>query len=207
MKSQAEIAGHLTRGDPEHPQIGTVLRDLELLLADGTNDARRLLSSLRGRSNLVMIFTAGHDLTAFTAGLAGNAEALKENNARVLVITPAAGAPSSASSPPHPAALTSAATSHATTSHTTTSHAAPSHALARDVSALDPDGEIHRLLGASDAAGNLAPTIYVTDRFGEIFAAFHNAKAAALPSPAEIIRWLEFINQQCEECSPPEWPE
>ena len=175
MKSQAEIAGRLTRGDPEHPHKGTVLRDLELLLADGTNGARRLLSSLRGRSNLVMIFTAGRDLTTLTASLAGNADALEVNNARVLVITP--------------------------------SQAAPSHAIALHVTALDPAGEIHRLLGASDAAGNLVPTIYVTDRFGEVFAAFHNPNPAALPSSAEIIRWLEFINQQCEECSPPEWPE
>ena len=204
MKSQAEIAGRVSRGDTEHPHKGTVLRDPELLLADGTDRTRRLLSVLRGRSNLVMVFTAGHDLTAFTASLAGNAEALKENNARVLVITPEGD---SLASP-----------SHGNASHAPRSRAATSHAMAQrsagssqlsalDLIALDPGGEIHRLLGASDPAGNLVPTIYVTDRFGEVFAAFQNASPAALPSAAEIIRWLEFINQQCEECSPPEWPE
>ena len=171
MKFQAEIAGRLTR---EHE--GTVLRDPELLLADGTG---RLLSAVRGRSNLVMIFTAGQDLTAVTASLAGNAGALEENNARVLVITPAADGETSVSN-----------------------SQASSHAIA-----LDHDGKIHRLLGASDAAGNLLPTIYITDRFGEVFAAFQNPSPTALPSAAEITRWLEFINQQCEECSPPEWPE
>src|SRR6185437_6375382 len=58
MKSQAETAGRLARGTAAHPQKGTVLRDPELLLADGT---RRLLSAVRERSNLVMIFTGGHD--------------------------------------------------------------------------------------------------------------------------------------------------
>lgn len=47
--------------------------------------------------------------------------------------------------------------------------------------------------------------LIITDRFGEIFALFPNAKTSALPAPGEIVRWLEFINQQCEECSPPEW--
>lgn len=185
MKSQAEIAGRVSRGDTEHPHEGTVLRDPELLLADGTG---RLLSAVRGRSNLVMIFTAGHDLTAFTSSLAGNAGALNENNARVLVITPAADAPGSPSLP--------GSSAHASASNS----AAASHVL-------DPDGEIHRLLGASDSAGNLVPTIYVTDRFGEVFATFQNPSPTSLPAAAEITRWLEFINQQCEECSPPEWPE
>jgi len=63
------------------------------------------------------------------------------------------------------------------------------------------------MLGASDSAGNLLPTIYITDRFGEVFAAFRNPNPAALPGAEEIIRWLEFISQQCEECSPPEWPD
>jgi hypothetical protein len=44
-------------------------------------------------------------------------------------------------------------------------------------------------------------------RFGEVFAAFQGADPASLPDAQEIIRSLDFINQQCEECSPPEWPE
>lgn len=201
MKSQAEIAGHLTRGSAAHPQKGTVLRDPELLLADGS---RRLLSAVRGRSNLLMIFTAGQDLAAFTAKLAENAGALDENNACLLLITPEAGDHSSLS---HAPASSSAAASDATTSHATTFQAPSSRALELQVIALDPDGEIHRLLGATDSTENLLPTIYITDRFGEVFAAFQNPSPAAFPSAAEMIRWLEFINQQCEECSPPEWPE
>lgn len=51
------------------------------------------------------------------------------------------------------------------------------------------------------------PPVIITDRFGEIFAALPNANSPAIPSADEVVRWLEFINQQCEECSPPEWPE
>jgi hypothetical protein len=49
--------------------------------------------------------------------------------------------------------------------------------------------------------------LIVTDRFGEMFVVFPNAKTRALPAANQIVNWLEFINQQCEECSPPEWPE
>jgi hypothetical protein len=112
------------------------------------------------------------------ASLTGNAEALKENNARVLVIAP---------------------------EHTDSIRAlAPLAAL---VVAMDSPGQLHCTLGATDAAGNLLPTIYITDRFGEVFAALQSPEVAALPDAQELIRWLEFINQQCEECSPPEWPE
>jgi hypothetical protein len=49
--------------------------------------------------------------------------------------------------------------------------------------------------------------LIITDRFGEIFASFPNERSAVIPTAEEVIRWLEFINQQCEECSPPEWQE
>jgi len=176
MQSQAETAGRLTRGNAMHPQKGTVLRDVELPLADGT---RRLLSTVRDRSNLVTIFTAGQDFTAYIASFTGKTGALKENNSRVLVIVLQEKESQSEASAPQ---------------------------LPRLV-AIDSGGQIHRMLGATDASGNPVPTIYITDRFSEVFAAFQDPNPAALPDAEEIIRWLEFINQQCEECSPPEWPE
>lgn len=174
IKSQAETAGRLTRGNAAHSQKGTVLRDPELLLAGGT---RRLLSRVRDRSNLVMIFSAGHDVSNLVATLTGHRDALKENNAHVLVI--------------NREDVNSNFEARSTL-----------HLLA-----LDPESKVHRTLGATNDAGNPVPTIYITDRFGEVFAAFQNSNPAALPDAEEIIRWLEFINQQCEECSPPEWPE
>jgi hypothetical protein len=176
MKSQAETAGRLTRGSATHPQKGTVLRDPELLLADGT---RRLLSALRGHSNLVMLFSAGHDVSGCVASLAGKAHALKENNGRVLVVV---------------------------LEERESSSEASAAQLPQSI-AIDLGGQVHRMLGATDPAGNPVPTIYITDRFGEVFAAFHGADPASLPDAQEIICWLDFINQQCEECSPPEWPE
>ena len=49
--------------------------------------------------------------------------------------------------------------------------------------------------------------VIITDRFGEVFAAFPNTNTPAIPAADEVVRWLEFISQQCEECSPPEWQE
>lgn len=175
MKSQAETAGRLSASGSAQPQKGTVLRDLELQLPDGTH---RLLSAIRGHDNLVMIFTAGQDVHPFLSGLSSLDAALKENSARVLIISIG-------------------------------SDRASISALQPDLFSLsvDPTGANHRSLGATDPAHTPVPTIYVTDRFGEVFAAFRAVAAAALPEPQEIVRWLEFINYQCEECSPPEWPE
>ena len=48
--------------------------------------------------------------------------------------------------------------------------------------------------------------IYITDRFGEVFAVFRESEKQAMPSVQEILGWLSFVNSQCPECSPPEWP-
>lgn len=183
MKSQAEIAGRLSSSLTAHPQKGTVLRDLELPLPGG---AHRLLSAIRGHANLVMIFTAGQDLQPLLNDLIALSQKLKENSARVLVIQLAgqdlpfaAGQADAAATPAIDATLISS----------------------------DPTGAIHRALGATDAAQNPIPTIYITDRFGEVFAAFRAHDPAALPRAQQIIEWLAFVSYQCEECSPPEWQE
>jgi peroxiredoxin len=62
----------------------------------------------------------------------------------------------------------------------------------------DRDGRAHARIGN-------APTVFVTDRHGEIFAVFHS-EAAPLPSADELLKWVQFVNMQCEECFPPEWP-
>ncbi len=71
--------------------------------------------------------------------------------------------------------------------------------------AADPDARIHTAMGALKD-GAPAPALYVTDRFGEVFAAFRTAEGKALPDADEIVDWLGFVNRQCEECFPPEWP-
>src|SRR6185312_15513412 len=176
MKSQAETAGHLTNSSEPRPQRGTVLRDVELTLADGS---LRMLSSLRRSTSLVMVFTGGRDLHALFSDLESKKSALKEHNGGVLIM--------------------------ATARPASDSQLASSPELFSE--AIDDSNRVHKLLGATDDAGNPIPSIYITDRFGEVFAAFQNIELASLPSVEEIIRWLEFIEQQCEECSPPEWQE
>lgn len=176
MKSQAETAGRLTNSTGTHPQKGTVLRDVELTMADGT---RCLLSSLRASTSLVVVFTAGRDLHALLSDLESSKSALKEHNGRVLIVAKPRSAPDTQMKSPGDLFLW----------------------------ATDDSGRVHTALGATDGCQTPVPSIYITDRFGEVFAAFQNTDLGSLPSAHEIIGWLEFIEQQCEECSPPEWPE
>lgn len=57
-------------------------------------------------------------------------------------------------------------------------------------------------LQASDDA---ISAIFIADRFGELAASYVEAGTANATS-ASILKWLEFINSQCPECEPPEWP-
>ncbi len=176
MKSQAETAGRLTNSPGPRPQKGTVVRDLEIPMADGT---RCMLSTLRGSYSLVMVFTAGRDASNLLARLAGLESILKEHNARLLTVATARD------------------------QLVANSELQSQHVLL----AIDDNKGIHRALGATDAEQNPLPAIYITDRFGEVFAAFRSEDPSSLPSPEEIVRWLEFIESQCEECSPSEWQE
>jgi peroxiredoxin len=47
--------------------------------------------------------------------------------------------------------------------------------------------------------------IFIADRFGEL-AASYVASDTTNATSASILKWLEFINSQCPECEPPEWP-
>jgi peroxiredoxin len=66
----------------------------------------------------------------------------------------------------------------------------------------DANGDVHRRLGAM-TDHRLTPAVYVTDRFGEVYASF----AEPMPSLDEIVSWLDFVSIQCEECFPSEWPD
>ena len=48
--------------------------------------------------------------------------------------------------------------------------------------------------------------IFVADRWGAVFSTRSIEKDHDLPVEAEIRDWLEFIELQCEECFPSEWP-
>lgn len=70
---------------------------------------------------------------------------------------------------------------------------------------LDEEGGLHQEYGAVDD-GKPSPVIYVTDRFGEIVSVYTTRDGEQLPSSQELLKLLEFINSQCPECEPPEWP-
>jgi hypothetical protein len=70
----------------------------------------------------------------------------------------------------------------------------------------DQDGRIHRQAGAIGPHGQEAAAVYVTDRFGEVFGVYRTSDGQPLPGVADILSWLEFVNSQCPECEPPEWP-
>lgn len=74
----------------------------------------------------------------------------------------------------------------------------------------DSDGRITDLylkqtkLAAETAAPEAA--VFVADRWGAIFQVKIAEREHDLLAEEEIREWLEFIELQCEECFPPEWP-
>ena len=48
--------------------------------------------------------------------------------------------------------------------------------------------------------------IFIADRWGEVFSTKRIEIDHDLPVEAEVREWLEFIELQCEECFPSEWP-
>lgn len=71
---------------------------------------------------------------------------------------------------------------------------------------LDETGSTLRELGAADSQGRDSAAVYIADRFGEVFGAYRREAGQSVPEITEILKWLEFINAQCPECEPPEWP-
>lgn len=49
--------------------------------------------------------------------------------------------------------------------------------------------------------------IFIADRWGEVFSTKRIEIDNDLPVEAEVREWLEFIELQCEECFPSEWPQ
>jgi peroxiredoxin len=176
--SQAEIAGRRIPPSEGHPEIGNVLPDFELPSSRGQPV---LASAYRGRSNLVLILAAGSNLlNGLFSQLESKQQELAENNARVLVM--AAGTRQRAC------------------------ELKQELRVDQDV-LVDLDGRVHRTLGAINAAGQPVPMVFVTDRFGEIFAILKIDEHKSIPSAEEVLGWLEFINRQCPECGAREWPE
>lgn len=175
--SQAEIAAGRVTLPGEMPAKGRRFPDFELTAASG-HQVR--LSDYRGRSSLVLVFADDQRTMAdLLIEMARLYERFKEEESEIIVV----------------------------------------EQCARDECARikeqlklpflmlsDGDGHIHREVGASDERGRTAAAVYVTDRYGEVFAVYRTSDGQKLPRASDLLEWLEFVNSQCPECEPPEWP-
>lgn len=175
---QAEIGG-AARVDPGNgvQRPGFLIRDFTLPAANGESVK---LSGFRGRSNLVVVFAGCSDaVRGLLAEMALRAHEFSEQNATVLAVVP-----------------------HGPKAD----HSIPIENNSLFFVLFDETLRVYNLSGAADDDGRPQPLVYVTDRFGEIAAAYAAPAHAMPPSASEILAALEFVNQQCPECEPPEWP-
>jgi peroxiredoxin len=175
---QAEVGGG-GRVDPEEglQKPGYLVRDFALTSALGQ---RIQISDYRGRSNLVIVFTGDSAIELeFLQNAARRYQEITEQAAIIVAVFP---------------------------------HSTQDRSSAKKWDNLpfpvltDDDGRIHRLYGALDQQGKPSPVVYVTDRFGEIVSVCDALDGKNLPTTNEVLKTLEFINSQCPECEPPEWP-
>lgn len=176
--TQAELAGGMANAPEARPGKGQLIRDFTLISTLGQPIS---LSDYRARSNLVLIFGGGDGSSdiEILAEIARDYASFLDEQAQVLAIV-----------------------------QCTREKAARIKAEMNLPFPLlvDEDGRIHRHTGAADNYGQPATAIYITDRFGEVFAAYRAAEGKTMPDVREIVTWLAFINSQCPECGPPEWP-
>jgi peroxiredoxin len=174
---QAEIAGRLIPPHEGYAERGDVIRDFQLFSAEGQSV---LLSEYRGLSSMVLVFAGESDsANNLLSELGTHQPELTGNETRALAIV--VGPQERASELRH------------------TLH------LGFEVLA-DENGRVHHSLGTEDRAGHLLPAVFITDRFGEVFAAYKAGQGKSLPAIDEILSWIDFINRQCPECGPIEWP-
>ncbi|MCC7234335.1 MAG: hypothetical protein IT163_03480 [Bryobacterales bacterium] len=69
---------------------------------------------------------------------------------------------------------------------------------------VDPAGTVRRKL--SSGAGETRLALFVTDRWGEVVFTCKASRGDTAPTVAVLLDWLRFVDQQCPECFPPEWP-
>ncbi len=175
--SQAEIAGGALTPINELPSKGHRMHDFVLLSALGGSIQ---LSNYRGRTNLVLLLADDRpETTKLLAEMRDHYAEIKDEDAEVL-------------------AIVRAATQKA-------AEIKQQLQLAYPVLA-DEEGQVLRQLGGTDSNGRDAAAVYVTDRFGEVFGAYRRRDGQQLPGVGDILNWLEFVNSQCPECEPPEWP-
>ena len=70
---------------------------------------------------------------------------------------------------------------------------------------LDAGARLHDRVGAVDAQRQPTTSLYITDRYREIYAATRPSQTDWPATHEDVLKWLTFVNIQCPECNPPEW--
>ena len=174
---QAEIGG-AARVDPgtDVQKPGFMIRDFTLT---SSGDEIIRPSSFRGRSNLVVVFPGYSDtLRVFLAELVRHGRIFSRYETTALIVVPYGPKLQGIPIPTDPPIVV----------------------------LHDETLRVYRLSGAMDEKGYLVPIVYLTDRFGEIVSTYVASAQSMPPNIGEILATLEFVNHQCPECEPPEWP-
>ena len=175
--TQAEIASGIFKTGNTGPVKGQLLRDFELRSTDGRKIST---SDYRGNANLVLIFVDGRRRSLWLlAEVAKGYGKIHGEQAEVMAILQGTAEKAVR---------------------------VKDEARAEFPVLVDRDGRIHPLMGAQHRRGQPEMAMFVTDRFGEVFAIFRETGKQGMRGVQEILGWLEFVNGQCPECSPPEWP-
>lgn len=174
---QAEVGG-AARVDPGigAQRPGFMIRDFTLVSNRG-EDVQ--ISSFRGRSNLVLVFLGHSDaMRIFLHDFELHGRELSEHGTTVVAVVP----------------------------YGREEQAIPIESSSRVLVLYDKTHAVYQLSGARDENGHPVPLVYLTDRFGEIVSTYVAPRHSMPPNVAEILSALDFVNQQCPECEPPEWP-
>jgi peroxiredoxin len=70
----------------------------------------------------------------------------------------------------------------------------------------DIGGKVFGAYLGQTGSGLPKTAVFIADRYGALYASTTAVDADELPSAREIRDWLWFIEIQCPECFPPEWP-
>lgn len=173
---QAEVGG-AARVDP-----GVGLQHPGFIIRDFTLVSHRgehiRISSFRGQSNLALVFPGYSDaMKSFLEEIQQHSREFTEQDTVVVAVVP-----------------------YGPEDQTTTIEKEPQILVLYDKS-----HGVYQRSGATEN-GRPVPVVYLTDRFGEIVSTYIGLEQPMPPNLAEILRTLEFMNHQCPECEPPEWP-
>jgi peroxiredoxin len=163
----------------EHPRPGQMMPDVSL--PDGSGRRVRL-SDYRHRRHVVAVFVNGaseEEYRPFLSALGRHYPEIAEEESEVLTAVPG----------------------------TVRDAARIGDRLGLPFPVLaDMDGEAHRSAGSVATNGEPDMAVFIIDRYGEIYAAFHSGKGDVLPSPETILDWIRYIQSQCPECGVPDEP-